>query len=303
VINSFNIIKEELLMKIMVTGATGKLGSKVMDFLLAKLPAEQLAASVRNPAKADKLSKQGVEVRQGDFDQPEELVNTFQNIDKLLIISTTDDNETRIRQHKNAVQAAKKAEVSFIAYTSIADADNSSLDLAPVHRSTEQAIKESGIPYAFLRNNWYLRNEIGSIESAMNGQPWITSAEDGKVGWALQKDYAEAAAVILAEEGHENKIYELSGKPRTQAELVANLEEVLDKEIEVKQVSDTKYEEILTESGMSKSLAAMFAGIQQSIRKGALNVKSNDFEKLLGHPVTPFKDALQKLVSEIKSNN
>lgn len=290
-------------MKIMVTGATGKLGSKVMDFLLAKLPAEQLAASVRNPAKADKLSKQGVEVRQGDFDQPEELVNTFQNIDKLLIISTTDDNETRIRQHKNAVQAAKKAEVSFIAYTSIADADNSSLDLAPVHRSTEQAIKESGIPYAFLRNNWYLRNEIGSIESAMNGQPWITSAEDGKVGWALQKDYAEAAAVILAEEGHENKIYELSGKPRTQAELVANLEEVLDKEIEVKQVSDTKYEEILTESGMSKSLAAMFAGIQQSIRKGALNVKSNDFEKLLGHPVTPFKDALQKLVSEIKSNN
>lgn len=290
-------------MKIMVTGATGKLGSKVMDFLLAKLPAEQLAASVRNPAKADKLSKQGVEVRQGDFDQPEELVNTFQNIDKLLIISTTDDNETRIRQHKNAVQAAKKAEVSFIAYTSIADADNSSLDLAPVHRSTEQAIKESGIPYAFLRNNWYLRNEIGSIESAMNGQPWITSAEDGKVGWALQKDYAEAAAVILAEEGHENKIYELSGKPRTQAELVANLEEVLDKEIEVKQVSDTKYEEILTESGMSKSLAAMFAGIQQSIRKGALDVKSNDFEKLLGHPVTPFKDALQKLVSEIKSNN
>lgn len=290
-------------MKIMVTGATGKLGSKVMDFLLAKLPAEQLAASVRNPAKADKLSKQGVEVRQGDFDQPEELVNTFQNIDKLLIISTTDDNETRIRQHKNAVQAAKKAEVSFIAYTSIADADNSSLDLAPVHRSTEQAIKESGIPYAFLRNNWYLRNEIGSIESAMNAEPWITSAEDGKVGWALQKDYAEAAAVILAEEGHENKIYELSGKPRTQAELVANLEEVLDKEIEVKQVSDTKYEEILTESGMSKSLAAMFAGIQQSIRKGALNVKSNDFEKLLGHPVTPFKDALQKLVSEIKSNN
>jgi NAD(P)H dehydrogenase (quinone) len=303
VINSFNIIKEEFLMKIMVTGATGKLGSKVMDFLLAKLPAEQLAASVRNPAKADKLSKQGVEVRQGDFDQPEELVNTFQNIDKLLIISTTDDNETRIRQHKNAVQAAKKAEVSFIAYTSIADADNSSLDLAPVHRSTEQAIKESGIPYAFLRNNWYLRNEIGSIESAMNGQPWITSAEDGKVGWALQKDYAEAAAVVLAGEGHENKIYELSGQPRTQAELVADLEEVLDKEIEVKQVSDTEYEEILTESGMSKSLAAMFAGIQQSIRKGALDVKSNDFEKLLGHPVTPFKDALQKLVSEIKSNN
>jgi NAD(P)H dehydrogenase (quinone) len=303
VINSFNIIKEEFLMKIMVTGATGKLGSKVMDFLLAKLPAEQLAASVRNPAKADKLSKQGVEVRQGDFDQPEELVNTFQNIDKLLIISTTDDNETRIRQHKNAVQAAKKAEVSFIAYTSIADADNSSLDLAPVHRSTEQAIKESGIPYAFLRNNWYLRNEIGSIESAMNAEPWITSAEDGKVGWALQKDYAEAAAVVLAGEGHENKIYELSGQPRTQAELVADLEEVLDKEIEVKQVSDTEYEEILTESGMSKSLAAMFAGIQQSIRKGALDVKSNDFEKLLGHPVTPFKDALQKLVSEIKSNN
>lgn len=286
-------------MKTLVTGATGKLGSKVMDFLMKEVPTDQLAVSVRNPAKAENLKNRGVEVRQGDFEQPETLSTAFKNIDKILIISTTGDNETRIREHQNAVQAAAEAEVNFIAYTSLADAENSSLFLAPVHRKTEKAIKATGIPYSFLRNNWYLRNELPSIKAAISGQPWVSAAEEGKVGWALQKDYAEAAAKVLSESGHENTIYELSAQPRTQAELVSAVEEVIDQEIPIKRVDDKEYKQIMKESGMPESSLPMLAAIQRGIREGALNVKSNDFEKLLGRPATPIKQALEELLQEV----
>jgi len=286
-------------MKTLVTGATGKLGSKVMGFLMEKIPTEQLAVSVRDPSKAEDLKNRGVDVRQGDFARPETLSTAFKNIDKILIISTTGDNETRIREHQNAVQAAAEAGVKFIAYTSLADAENSSLFLAPVHRKTEKAIKATGIPYSFLRNNWYLRNELPSIKAAISGQPWVTAAKDGKVGWALQKDYAEAAAKVLSESGHENTVYELSAQPLTQAELVSAVEEVIGQEIPIKRVNDEEYKQIMKKSGMPESSLPMLAAIQRGIREGALNVKSNDFEKLLGRPAAPIKQALEELLQEV----
>lgn len=112
-------------MKMLVTGATGKLGSKVVKKLLETVPADQLAVSVRNPEKAEALQARGVDVRQGDFDRPETLASAFQGVDRLLIISADGDNETRIRQHGNAVAAAERAGVRFIAYTSIANARES----------------------------------------------------------------------------------------------------------------------------------------------------------------------------------
>lgn len=96
-------------MKILVTGATGKLGSKVVESLLKSVPASDLAVSVRNPEKAEGLRARGIEVRQGDFDHPETLDRAFAGIERLLIISADGDNELRIQQHTNAVKAAEKA--------------------------------------------------------------------------------------------------------------------------------------------------------------------------------------------------
>lgn len=171
-------------MKILVTGATGKLGSKVVETLLKVVAASDLAVSVRNPEKAEGLKNRGVEVRQGDFDHPETLTTAFAGVDRLLIISADGDNETRIRQHTNAVAAAKQANVKFIAYTSLGNASESSLFLAPVHRATEEAILKTGIPYCFLRNNWYLENEIGSIQGVLAGSPWVTLCRNwqGRLG-------------------------------------------------------------------------------------------------------------------------
>ena len=112
-------------MKILVTGATGKFGTKVVETLLKTVPASQLAVSVRKPEKAEGLRARGVEVRHGDFDYPETLDSAFAGIDRLLIISADGDNETRIRQHANAVAAAERAGVKFIAYTSLANAQES----------------------------------------------------------------------------------------------------------------------------------------------------------------------------------
>lgn len=286
-------------MKILVTGATGKLGIKVVETLLKSIPASQLAVSVRNPEKAEGLQARGVEVRHGDFDRPETLDSAFAGINRSLIISADGDNETRIRQHTNAVAAAQRAQVEFIAYTSAVNASESKLFLALVHRVTEDAIIKTGIPYSFLRNNWYLENEIGNIQGVLAGAPWVTSAGNGKAGWATRQDYAEAAAAVLAGNGHENSIYELSGKLMTQEELVSVIESVLGKEVPVQQVDDAKYAEIIKDAGVPDFVIPILVGIQQGIREGALEIESSDFEKLLGRPITPIREALTPIVNEI----
>lgn len=286
-------------MKMLVTGATGKLGMKVVETLLKTVPAEQLAVSVRNPEKAEGLRALGVEVRKGDFDLPETLDSAFAGIERLLIISADGDNETRIPQHRNAVAAAERAGVKFIAYTSLAKAKESQNFLAPTHQATEEAILKSGISYSFLRNNWYLENEISSIQGVLAGAPWVTSAGNGKVGWALQEEYAEAAAAVLAGNGHDNTIYELSGKLLTQEEIATALGSILGQEVPVSQVDDHTYADIMKGAGVPDFLIPMLVGIQKGIREETLEVESNDFEKLLGRPLTPIKEALTQIVNKI----
>lgn len=285
-------------MKILVTGATGKLGSKVVEALLKSVPASQLAVSVRNPDKAEGLRARGVDVRQGDFDRPESLDAAFAGIDRILIISTDGDSETRIRQHTNAVEAAARAKVGFVAYTSLTNAGESKLILAPPHQAAEKAILNTGIPYAILRNNWYLENESSGIQGVLTGAPWVTSAGFGKVGWALQQEYAEAAAAVLIGQGHENKIYELSGKLLTQDQFASELGSVLGKEVPVQHVDDAAYADIMKNVGVPELVVPLLVGIQQGIREGGLQIESNDFEKLLNRPLTPIREALGQLVKE-----
>lgn len=286
-------------MKRLVTGATGKLGSKVVESLLQTIPAEDLAVSVRHPEKAEHLRALGVDVRHGDFDQPDTLDAAFAGIDRLLIISADGDNDTRIRQHTHAVEAAERAGVQFIAYTSLANASESTNLMAPPHVATEAAILKTGIPYSFLRNNWYLENEMGSIQAVLAGAPWVTSAGSGKTGWALQQDYADAAAAVLSGEGHEETIYELSGPPLTQEQLANAVSQVIGKNVPFQQVDDEAYADIMKQAGLPDFVIPIVVGIQESIRNGSLDVESNDFEKVLGRPVTPLHQALTQLIQPL----
>ena len=279
-------------MKILVTGATGKLGSLVVENLLNLTSTENIAVSVRDITKANYLKEKGIEVRFGDFDKPESLTTAFKDIDKLLIISTDGDNDTRIRQHKNAINAAKENNVKFIAYTSVGKADTNTLPLAIVH-------KETGIPYSFLRNNWYLENEISSFKEAVTTNIWTNSIDDAKVSWALRKDYAEAIAKVLTTDGHENTVYELSRKPVSVKELVGEISKVTGKEITVNNIDKTQYSEMLKSNGLPEPVVEFIVSLQTSITNGSLNVESEDFEKLLGHPVTSIEDSVKEIINNL----
>ncbi len=281
-------------MKFLVTGATGKLGSKVVEALLQSVAPENLAVSVRDPEKASALRARGVDIRQADFDEPASLDAAFEGVNRLLIISPSGDNDTRIRRFMNVVPAAERAGVEFIAYTSIAKADTDKpLLWAPSHRFCEEAILKTGIPYSFLRNNWYIENEADVVKRVLSGLPLVASSEDGKVGWATRDDYAQAAAAVLAGSGHENTIYELSGPLRTYADLAELIGQALGRTVPVHLVDDAAYADFLIQAGVPKQSIPYYTSVQKAIREGALAVESNDLATLLGRPVTPLTDAIR----------
>ena len=192
-------------MKIGITGATGQLGQLVVEQLKTIVPADSIVAFVRNPQKAAAL---GVEARAFDYDQAESAA--LAGIDRLLLISGNELGQ-RARQHANVIHAAKEAGVQWIVYTSLLHADTSSLSLAPEHIATENSLKESGVEYTLLRNGWYTENYTNSIAGALQGGAFLGSAGEGKISSAARKDYAAAAAIVIADEQHKGKVYELSG--------------------------------------------------------------------------------------------
>jgi NAD(P)H dehydrogenase (quinone) len=145
-------------MKILVTGASGKLGSKIVENLIGKVPTTDIIAGVRNAQseKAIDFAAQGIEVREADFDHKETLLKEFQGVDRIFIISTFGDIEASTRQQKNAVEAAKETGIKQIVYSSAPRADVSDFFLAKPHLMRENIIKDSAIPYVFVRNNWYV---------------------------------------------------------------------------------------------------------------------------------------------------
>ncbi|QDQ02236.1 SDR family oxidoreductase [Lysinibacillus fusiformis] len=291
-------------MKVLVTGANGNLGSKIVEFLLTKLSVEEIIVGVRNDKseKACNYKEQGFEVRVTDFENPETLITAFTGVDRLFIISTFGDYETIIRQHKNAVKVAKATDVKQVIYPSVTRAEGNDFFLAGMHRAREIAIIESGIPYVILRNNWYVENELGTIQGCLAGAPWVTSAGEGKIGWVYRPDLAEAAAKVLVAEGHnhENKIYELSGKNLTQQQFVDTLNEVLDKKISLLAVDDSSYMEMLKGAGVPEDYLPMLMMTQKGIREGGLESTHTDFDFLLERQATPLKQALVQLLGNNK---
>ena len=276
-------------MKIGVTGATGQLGRLVVEKLKQKVAADSIVALVRNPAKAADL---GVEARAFDYTQPEILVASLKGIDKLLLISGNEIGQ-RLPQHKAVIEAAKQAGVKQITYTSILHADSSPLGLAGEHLGTEVAIKESGLTYTILRNGWYTENYTGSAKGAVGAGAFIGNAGDGKIASAARVDYAEAAAVVLAGEGHENKTYELAGdEAYTLTELAEEISRQTGKDIPYNNLTEAEYAGILKSFGLPDGLAEMLADSDTGASKGGLFDDSHVLSALIGRPTTPLAEVL-----------
>lgn len=281
---------------IAITGATGQLGQHVIESLLKTVPASQIVAIVRNPAKATALSQQGITVRQADYSDEAAFTTALQGIDKLLLISSSEVGQ-RAPQHRNVVYAAKAAHVKFIAYTSLLHADTSPLGLADEHVATEKMLAESGIAYALLRNGWYTENYLASAPAALEHGVFIGAAGEGKIASATRADYAAAAARVISEDGHSGKTYELAGDAGwTLSQLAAELAKQSGKKVVYQNLSEADFAAALKGVGLPAGLADMLADSDTGASKGGLFDDSHTLSKLIGRPTTSLADSVKGIV-------
>ncbi|OLY67042.1 NAD(P)-dependent oxidoreductase [Citrobacter braakii] len=281
---------------IAITGATGQLGQHVIETLLKTVPASQIVAIVRNPAKATALSQQGITVRQANYSDEAAFTTALQGIDKLLLISSSEVGQ-RAPQHRNVINAAKAAHVKFIAYTSLLHADRSPLGLADEHVATEKMLAESGIAYALLRNGWYTENYLASAPAALEHGVFIGAAGEGKIASATRADYAAAAARVISEDGHAGKIYELAGDAGwTLSQLAAELAKQSGKKVVYQNLSEADFAAALKGVGLPAGLADMLADSDVGASKGGLFDDSHTLSKLIGRPTTSLADSVKSIV-------
>lgn len=281
---------------IAITGATGQLGQLAVAALQKIVPSSQIVAIVRNPAKADALAQQGVVVRQADYGDEAALTRALEGVEKLLLISSSEVGQ-RTAQHRNVINAAKAAGVSFIAYTSLLHADTSPLGLAAEHIETEKLLAASGIPYALLRNGWYSENYLASAPPALEHGVFIGAAGDGKIASATREDYAAAAAKVVSEDGHAGKVYELAGDQAwTLSELAAELSAQSGKNVVYQNLSEADFAAALRGVGLPDAFASLLADSDTGASKGGLFDDSHTLSKLIGRPTTPIATSIKAIL-------
>jgi NAD(P)H dehydrogenase (quinone) len=276
-----------------VTGATGGLGRLAIAALLKRnVPAADIVAVVRSPAKAADLAQQGVIVRAADYDQPQTLGPALAGVDKLLLVSANEVGR-RVPQHKAVIDAAKAAGVKLIAYTSVLRADNSLLGIAEEHRQTEALLQASGIPFVLLRNGWYSENYTGSIPVALQHAAVLGSAGEGRIAAAARADYAEAAAAVLTADGEAGRIYELAGDTAfTLADFAAELSRQSGQAIAYRNLPEADYRAALAGAGLPAPYAALISQSSAVTSQGALFDDGHALSRLIGRPTTPLKDSI-----------
>ncbi|MGO4499627.1 SDR family oxidoreductase [Paenibacillus sp. 2RAB27] len=288
--------------KIIVTAATGELGKLVVKHLLAKVPASEIAVSVRNTEKATEFAELGIEVRYGDWDDPASLEQAYADASKLLLISSPQDESiSRIRKHVNAIEAAHKAGVPHIVYTSFAFADiDAFAPLANVHLATEFALKASGIPTTILRNTWYQELYINpSLHAYIDNGSIINSAGTGKINTATRDDLALATATVLAEDGHQGQVYELASSESWSYEQLADiLSHVSGKKVAYQSVSDADSLQGMLQAGLPEGLVQFVVAIDSKMAAGTEGRTSTDLEKLIGKKPTSIHESIALLFNE-----
>ncbi|CAK7031995.1 SDR family oxidoreductase [Morganella morganii] len=281
---------------IAITGATGLLGQHVIENLLQTVPAGQIVAIVRNPAKGASLSRKGISVRQADYNDEASLIRALQGVEKLLLISSSEIGQ-RVTQHRNVINAAKSVNVKFIAYTSLLHADTSPLSLHTEHVETEKMLADSGILYTLLRNGWYTENYLASVPAALEHGVFIGAAGDGKIASAARADYAAVAARVISEDGHAGKVYELAGDEAwTLSHLAKELTEQSGKNVVYQNLSQADFVAALKNAGLPDKLSEMLADSDIGASEGGLFDDSHTLSKLIGRPTTTLAESIKSIL-------
>jgi NAD(P)H dehydrogenase (quinone) len=271
---------------IVVTGATGKLGHLVIAALLKKMPASSIIAAVRNMEKARDILALGVQVRYADYNMPSTWDDALRGADRVLLISSNEIGQRTI-QHRSVIDAASRARVTLLAYTSILHADTSPLLLAREHRETEATLRGSGVPFVLLRHGWYTENYTSGVRAALARGAVFGCAGNGRISSAARADYAEADAAVLTAEDQDGRIYELAGDTSyTLTEFAAEISRQSGKNIRYMNLSETEYKHLLVKAGLPVQVAAIIADSDTGVSEGGLFDDGHQLSKLIGRSTT-----------------
>jgi NAD(P)H dehydrogenase (quinone) len=274
-----------------VTGATGKLGRLVLDELLEKADAANVVALARDPTALQAYDQLGVQVRKADYDDPESLKAALQGVDRVLLISGNAVGQ-RERQHGNLIDAAKEAGVSYLAYTSVLNAQGSKLALAGEHVLTEKLLEKSGLTYDVLRMPWYSENYTGALAPSIEHGAIYGATGEGRLSTATRADLAGGAVgALLNSPG--GKTYELAGDESwTMDEFAGEVSRQAGKPVKYVNQSESDYAKTLEGAGLPPPVASLLASTSYLAGFGELYSDSKDLSTLSGRPTTPIRETI-----------
>lgn len=280
---------------LLVTGASGQLGRRVVELLLETYDGSIIAAT-RTPEKLSDFSQRGVTVRRADFDDPASLQDAFQGVDRLLLISTdaTDRPGHRVEQHRNAVKAAEQAGVKHVVYTSIVNpGPDSPAFVAPDHRATEEALAESNMGWTVLRENIYMDLFLFSIPQALKTGKLFNAIGDGKAAYITREDCARAAVAVLVSSEEGRRVLEITGPEAISQYDVARIaSQVIGQEITYVPLDLETLIENMVSAGLPRPVAEGFASFDAAIAQDKFSAVSNAVEGLTGRKPTSLADFL-----------
>lgn len=276
-------------MKIGITGSTGKVAGAMLKKLKTLVDPSDIVAFARNPAKAADL---GVEVRQADYYNPGDWEPALRGIDRLVMISASEFND-REGQHANVLRGAKAAGVQHVLYTSFLHAQTSPLPITAAHKYTENLLVELDIPSTIMRDPYYTQNWTGQLPIQIERGSILGCYHDGKVTPASRADLAESLAIVTAGQGHEGKIYSLSGDEAfTFAEFAAELSRQCGKKVDYIDMSEADYAAAMIEAGVPEIPAKIQATVAEGASKGWLFDDSTTLSGVLGRPTKTVSQVL-----------
>jgi len=281
---------------IAVTGSTGHLGRLIIERLLGRVDADQIVAVARSPEKAADLAAKGVPVRRGDYEDLASLAAAFENVDVLMFISNTDVTR-RLPQHQNVIDAAKKARVGRVVYTSFVALEHDD-PLAASHFATEQSLKESGLICTILRDNFYMDAYVVEVQIAMKTGTYRSPSGEAGAAFVSRADIARAAAVVLTTGGHAGRVYHMTGPSViTPADFAAVASALGSRPVVYEPISWEELADDYRGRGMSEELVSLSIMLEKIIASNTLADVSDDIGRLTGAPAEDFASFVRRALA------